>query len=306
MDIDNEMLVQLQQLMLANLLHLYQPILVVPRCGGSRVGKRRNKERHRQAEALVLDSDYFANDATRTPKDFWRRFRMNKDLFINISSPDAIEDYLRMAESTCSKTIDMFCQAIVAVFVGDYLGAPRADDTSQILEQSVARVFAGTHNDINVLLRSLVFARLVEGRAPAVNFEVNDHAYKKRYYLADGIYHEAACKDVERAFGVLQQHFVVVRYPSLTWSESHMWKVMNACEIMHNMIIESEYDTSLDDDQSFDYQGLLLKLRMYPKSLRLSFTCIKKSEMQVSMLNFRRIWLRIYGRGEEPPTHDLI
>jgi hypothetical protein len=74
------------QLMLASVLRLRQPIvaLAAPRRGGSRVGKKKNKEHHRQAEALLLDSDYFSDDATHTPKDFQRQLRMNKDMFMKI------------------------------------------------------------------------------------------------------------------------------------------------------------------------------------------------------------------------------
>ncbi|KAK2656730.1 hypothetical protein Ddye_009782 [Dipteronia dyeriana] len=46
----------------------------------------------------------------------------------------------------------------------------------------------GSHNDINVLDRSLLFKDLSKGCAPLVNYSINGHNYTMGYYLTDGIY----------------------------------------------------------------------------------------------------------------------
>ncbi|XP_057547362.1 uncharacterized protein LOC130825925 [Amaranthus tricolor] len=125
----------------------------------------------------------------------------------------------------------------------------------------------GSYNDLNVLYRSPLLVDLFEGRAPPVNFTVNGNQYGMAYYLTDGIYpkwatfiqfitepqtakarlfaqhQEAARKDVERAFGVLQARFAIIRKPSLAWDEERLFDIITSCIIMHNMIVEDERDT---------------------------------------------------------------
>ena len=129
----------------------------------------------------------------------------------------------------------------------------------------------GCNNDLNVLQRSHVFAKLAEGEAPEVNYTINGHQYTMGYYLADGIYpewatfvktipspqtrkkkhfaqrQEAARKDVERAFGVLQSRFAIVRGPAKGWKRKEIGDVMKACVIMHNMIVEEERHTGWEN-----------------------------------------------------------
>uniref|UniRef100_A0A0D3D2J6 DDE Tnp4 domain-containing protein n=1 Tax=Brassica oleracea var. oleracea TaxID=109376 RepID=A0A0D3D2J6_BRAOL len=124
----------------------------------------------------------------------------------------------------------------------------------------------GTLNDINVLERGPVFDDIIEGRAPRVRYMVNGHMYKLAYYLTDGIYpkwstfiqsitlpqcpkqelfakvQEATGKDVERAFGVLQARFAIVKNPVKTLDKAKISKIMRACIILHNMIVENVRD----------------------------------------------------------------
>jgi len=123
---------------------------------------------------------------------------------------------------------------------------------------------AGSNNDINVLNQSPVFNQILEGNAPQCNFTVNENEYTQGF--ADGIYpewstlvksfvyppnnnlkmqyfkrrQESCRKDVERAFGVLQARWTIIRGPGRSSSIPMLGDIMHTCIILHNMIVEDE------------------------------------------------------------------
>lgn len=116
-----------------------------------------------------------------------------------------------------------------------------AKDTTIILEAIVDQEtwlwMPRACNDINVLHRSTLFARLSNEESPPVEFQADDHTYKG-YYLAGGIYlkwatfvmpfpspqgkkqlgfHSAQAddrKDVKRIFGIMQAQFANLQGPA--------------------------------------------------------------------------------------------
>nr|VDD54674.1 unnamed protein product [Brassica oleracea] len=179
--------------------------------------RRTYRERHREGGHARLWNDYFSEAAIFSFDQFRRRFRMNKELF------------LRLVHSL-SECFSFFQQ--------------RRDATGRLGLSAVQKCTAairllayGTLNNINVLDRSPVFYDILQGKALRVKYMVNGHMYKLAYYLTDGIYpkwstfiqsitlpqspheqlfakfQETTRKDVERAFGVLQARFMIVRNP---------------------------------------------------------------------------------------------
>ncbi|CAK8532688.1 unnamed protein product [Lathyrus sativus] len=157
---------------------------------------------------------------------------------------------------------------------------------------------AGSNNDINVLNQSNAFNDVLQGRAPEVHYTINRTEYNKGYYLSDDIYpewatfvksismpqgdkrklfaqhQEGARKDIERAFGVLQSRFAIIRNPARSWHLDTLQRIMNTCIILHNMIVEDEratyggnfdfsYDhlsndaTILSNDSNIDFQEFM-------------------------------------------------
>ncbi|XP_048618793.1 putative nuclease HARBI1 isoform X1 [Brassica napus] len=328
--------------------------------------KRAYVERNREAGHNRLWNDYFSEDPTFPPHLSRRHFRMNKEVFMRIvdtlsanvpffqqrrdavgrlglstlqkctaairmlaygSAADAVDEYLRLGESTSLSCLTNFTEGVIQLFGDEYLRRPTPEDLQRLLDIGEVRGFPGmigsidcmhwewkncptawkgqytrgsgkptivleaiasqdlwiwhaffgppgTLNDINVLDRSPVFDDIYQGRAPRVTYMVNGLQYDLAYYLTDGIYpkwstfiqsitlpqgskaalfakvQEATRKDVERAFGVLQARFAIVKNPALSLDKEKIGKIMRACIILHNMIVENErggytlYDTS--------------------------------------------------------------
>ncbi|XP_024164286.1 uncharacterized protein LOC112171316 [Rosa chinensis] len=156
-------------------------------------------------------------------------------------------------------------------------------------------------NDIIVLGRSPLFDAVTAGEAPQFNYHVNETPYEFGYYLADGIYpkwvtlvqsikhpendaevyfsikQEAYRKDVERAFGILQARFAIIRQLARGWERESLSIIMLACIILHNMIVEDErddyYNGESDDDDPNPNRSRRARARIYdgpnlPRNLR--------------------------------------
>ncbi|XP_024163907.1 uncharacterized protein LOC112170854 [Rosa chinensis] len=122
--------------------------------------------------------------------------------------------------------------------------------------------------------------QLTAGRAPQIQFQVNNKIHNLDYYLTYGIYptwatfvksiprptqpkdlkfsqaQEGYRKDVERCFGILQSRCSIVREAAHGWDREDLRYIMLTCIILHNMIIKDERpddsDEHLESDEEED------------------------------------------------------
>uniref|UniRef100_A0A0D3BQ98 DDE Tnp4 domain-containing protein n=1 Tax=Brassica oleracea var. oleracea TaxID=109376 RepID=A0A0D3BQ98_BRAOL len=219
------------------------------------------------------------------------------------SAADAVDEYLRLGETTTRLCVENFVEGIIYLFGGEYLRRPTPVDLQRLLDVGEYRGFPGMIGSIDcmhwewkncptawkgqyshgsgkptIILEAVASYDLWIWHAffgpPEVTYYVNGRKYHLTYYLTDGIYpkwatfiqsiqipqgpkavlfaqrQEAVRKDVERAFGVLQARFAIVKNPALFWDKVKIGKIMRACIILHNMIVEDERDGYTQFDPS--------------------------------------------------------
>ncbi|XP_055586729.1 uncharacterized protein LOC129739346 [Uranotaenia lowii] len=148
----------------------------------SRKGKKPNIDRLAQQGSLRLIADYFSEQPLYSEEQFRRRFRMRRSLFIRIVNDveakneyftqkpnaagklgltalqkctaairqlaygmpsDAIDEYVRIAESTARQSMMEFCQTILDLYADQYLRSPNSADMKRLLETGASRGFPG-------------------------------------------------------------------------------------------------------------------------------------------------------------------
>ncbi|XP_057784880.1 uncharacterized protein LOC131002396 [Salvia miltiorrhiza] len=148
-----------------------------PRRRRRKVAKKAYIHRDREAGALRLHTNYFAENPVYLDNVFRRRFRMRRALFLcivnvvasdpyfqqrtdalgrpgftplqkctvvirmlaNGGAADQYDEYLRIAESTSLECLRRFCRAIIHLFSAEYLRRPTSADCQQLLAMHEAK-----------------------------------------------------------------------------------------------------------------------------------------------------------------------
>ncbi|CAL8992590.1 unnamed protein product [Prunus brigantina] len=203
------------------------------------------------------------------------------------SSADQVDEIAQMGKSTILESLVRFCDAVETLSTRNYLHRPTLRDLQRLLQKAdiileavagfdtwVWHAFfgvAGSQNDLNVLGQSPVFNDVLRGEGPNITYQINNTVYQNEYYLADGIYprwttfvksiphprshkeiffaayQEGYKKDVERCFGILQARWAIIRGTARLFDEEVLRSIMMTCIILHNMIVEDEYDYNADE-----------------------------------------------------------
>jgi len=131
----------------------------------------------------------------------------------------------------------------------------------------------GTMNDRTIWDQSSLFLSFLDGTFPDFSFSIAGEELHHLWYLVDGIYPEAsrfvlsvkqpndpvaasyakwqegARKDVERAFGVLQRKFQVLRKPLENWFLEDIADIVLSCIVLHNMMVEHRIAREEEDNE---------------------------------------------------------
>uniref|UniRef100_A0A0D3ADW7 DDE Tnp4 domain-containing protein n=1 Tax=Brassica oleracea var. oleracea TaxID=109376 RepID=A0A0D3ADW7_BRAOL len=184
---------------------------------------------------------------------------------------DVIDEYIKIGGTTALEYLRRFCKGIIRLYEQEYLRAPTQDDLQNFLHVSEMRGFPGmigsidfihwewktcptawevvshvlwiwhaffgcpgTLNDINVLDLSPVFDDVEQADGIYPSYPTFVKSIRLPQSEPDKLfakYQEGYQKDIERAFGVLQARFKIIREPARMWEILYLAIIMRSCII---------------------------------------------------------------------------
>ncbi|GJY92870.1 putative nuclease HARBI1 isoform X2 [Tanacetum coccineum] len=168
--------------------------------------------------------------------------------------PDSLDEYLQMGATTSRDSFRIFCKVIMNLYGEELLRKPTYTDIEKLYAyHNENHGFLGMLGSIDCTNWSWAncpvafkaqFSRGDHRPDPFILLEAiasNDlwiwHAFFGVSGMNNDVNHEAARKDVERAFGVLKQKWKIIKYPARGMTRSGLSDIMYTCLILHNMII---------------------------------------------------------------------
>ncbi|KAL6294207.1 hypothetical protein ACE6H2_002349 [Prunus campanulata] len=185
------------------------------------------------------------------------------------ASTDQVDEVAQMGKSTTLQALVRFCDAVETLYTRDYLRRPTPRDLQRLLQKGdyenrkgqksiileavagfdtwVWHAFfgvPGSQNDLNVL-----------GQSPVFNEQKLFATYQEKYR-----------KDVERCFGILQARWLIIRGATRMFDKEVLRSIMMTCIIIHNMIVEDEYDYEAEEVYESDPMNTALT-RIYERPM---------------------------------------
>ncbi|XP_022008315.1 uncharacterized protein LOC110907675 [Helianthus annuus] len=170
------------------------------------------------------------------------------------NTPDENDEYLHMAERTSRECLEYFCDTVCKIYGPEFLRRPTSHDMALLyqaheekhhLPEYRGQYMRGDHRYPTIMLEAVAsqdlwFWHAFAGPPGSQNdinsipypHEVNEKKFKRQ--------HEAARKDVERAFGVLKGKWGVLSRPMRARSVKKIRNVVYTCIILHNMILKDD------------------------------------------------------------------
>ncbi|XP_068314972.1 uncharacterized protein [Pyrus communis] len=129
-----------------------------------------------------------------------------------------------MGKSTILESLMRFCRAIESIYAVEYLRRRTEMDLQRLLKKTEMRGFPR-------MIGSIDLSR--------------PQSAKEKYFASC---QEGCKKDVEHCFGILQARWAIVKGTARMFDLEPLRSIMMTCIILHNMVVENEYDYDVVDE----------------------------------------------------------